>query len=289
MWGAAIVGAALAVLALRDVFHTLWHPSGKGWLSSRVASVVWRVTGRLGPGARGVAGPTVMLTVIVVWAGLVVLAGAVAYLPHVAADGFVYASSLDPADRSTVVDAVYVSAVVLSTLGFGDVVPVEPGLRIATAVQALIGFSLLTAGVTWITQVQAALVRRRTAARLISALDRADEQAPGGQEASDPSLTSVEQVTRDLVAVHVDMGQTMPTYYFVDRDPEASLAVVLPWTDSLAQRARGSDDARLRAAGNALDVALGDLVDLLDRRFLDVGGERDAVLRRYREDHGLAS
>lgn len=39
-------GAALILVALRDVFHTLWHPVGRGSLSTLVMTGVWRCWGR---------------------------------------------------------------------------------------------------------------------------------------------------------------------------------------------------------------------------------------------------
>ena len=45
-------------------------------------------------------------------------------------DGFAYGSELNPAERSAVFDSLYVSLVTIGTLGFGDIVPTSPFLRV---------------------------------------------------------------------------------------------------------------------------------------------------------------
>nr|WP_281360133.1 potassium channel family protein [Isoptericola halotolerans] len=60
-----------------------------------------------------------------------------------------------------VVDALYLSLVSLTTVGYGDITPLTPWLRIAAPVEGLLGFALLTAAVSWVLQVYPALTRRR--------------------------------------------------------------------------------------------------------------------------------
>ena len=45
----SIIGAGLVLVAVRDVFHTLFHPDGRGRLSRFIGRSVWgamRVAGR---------------------------------------------------------------------------------------------------------------------------------------------------------------------------------------------------------------------------------------------------
>ncbi|MDT0167161.1 potassium channel family protein [Actinotalea sp. AC32] len=284
-WLSTVAGFAVVVLTLRDVFHTLWHASGEGRVSRGLARVLWGATGRLGTHARDVAGPLLLVSVVACWAVLVVVGGALVYLPAIAGGGFAYSSNLDPATRSPVVDALYVSTVGVSTLGFGDLVPRDGWLRLLAGAQALLGFSLLTAGVSWVLQVQATLVRRRTTARFLVAVWRT--RADGAPPPGDAVLA---QATERLANVHVDLGQTAPSYYFRDQDAEASLAWALHAADDLASRARGSDDDALRAGGAALDRVVDELAALLGRRFVRTGGdgsrERADLVRRLARDHG---
>ncbi len=45
-WLATAAGAALVLLVLHDIFHTLGHPEGQGSLSRLVLSTIWRLSRR---------------------------------------------------------------------------------------------------------------------------------------------------------------------------------------------------------------------------------------------------
>ncbi|MFE7630824.1 potassium channel family protein [Kocuria sp. NPDC057446] len=85
-----------------------------------------------------------MITVVVLWVLLQGVGWALVYLPHVPG-GFTYSPGVDPADCPDPVEALYISFVTLATLGFGDVVATDPWIRLATPLEALTGFALLTA------------------------------------------------------------------------------------------------------------------------------------------------
>ena len=232
----------------------------------------------------GIAGPAIMVIVIVAWAGLVIVGFAMVYLAGLRGGGFVYGSGLDPGDRSGVVDAVYVSAVVLSTLGFGDIVPSDGWLRLVTALEALIGFSLLTAGISWITQVQQVLARRRSCARFLLALRLADGDGEGRRV--EPTRALLEQAARDLAGTHVDLWQSTTSYYFRERDPDGSLAVALPWAAELARRGRVSEASDVRCGAAVLDIVIDDLAGLLRSEFVAVDGTgREDVLEAFLDAH----
>ncbi|SEE05775.1 hypothetical protein SAMN05216482_8952 [Streptomyces sp. PAN_FS17] len=59
-WLVSLAGAGLVMINVRDLFHTLWHPTRHGGLSRLVMTVLWRLARRirarrrlvgLGPGA----------------------------------------------------------------------------------------------------------------------------------------------------------------------------------------------------------------------------------------------
>ncbi len=73
---------------------------------------------------------------------------------------FLYATGLNPANNSGFVDALYLSLMTLTTLGYRTITPTAGWLRLLGPLEALIGFALLTASLTWVTSLYPALRRR---------------------------------------------------------------------------------------------------------------------------------
>lgn len=273
-------GFVLVLAALRDVFHTLLHPTGRGRISPAVTSLVWRLCRRLGPRAVRLSGPAAMATVAAVWITLIVSGWALVYWPHLET-GFSYGSGLEPTRRHDIVDAFYVSAVTLTTLGFGDVVPTAGWLRLAAPVEGLIGFVLLSAGVSWILQVYPALARRRATALHVHGLcrtrtaERLDEIEPA------VVALTLHDLATDINQARVDFMQYEVIYYFADPHTNTSLAAMAPYVLELSTAAQESDSAGVRHAGGMLDVALAGLAEALDSGHLHTGGETGTVLAVY--------
>jgi hypothetical protein len=289
-WLVTASGAAVVLLALRDIFHTLWHPSGRGGFSRRVMAAVWRA-GRPRRGRRRVsvlAGPLAMGFVVVTWVALVGLGWTLVYWPHLAG-GFVVGPGGGPAGRGGILDALYVSMVTVATLGFGDIVPTDEWLRVAVPVEALLGFALLTAAVTWVLQVYPALTRRRVLAVRLSLLDRTDAVRTLARDDVPVIASVLESLAVDLVQARVDLKQYAETYYFRDGEEAESLAANVATAARLAHAATGSPRADVRFTGRLLATALTDLARLLDEQFLRVGGDLDDVLAAYAADHGHGS
>ncbi|MFG2985952.1 potassium channel family protein [Streptomyces sp. NPDC048258] len=137
-WLFNVAGAALVLFVLRDVFHTLWHPTRHGGLSRLVMTSLWRLSSSLTPRRRasGLTGPLAMVAVVAVWALTVVVGWALIYWPHMP-DAFTYTAGLRPAEHASFVDALYISLVNVSTLGLGDIAPTEGWLRIFAPLEAL--------------------------------------------------------------------------------------------------------------------------------------------------------
>ncbi len=286
-WVITLLGAALVLAALRDIFHTLWHPSGHGGLGRKVLAAVWRA-GRPQHGhrrVRALAGPLAMVVVVMAWVVLIVLGWTLIYWPHLA-DGFFISEALHQTTRGGLLDALYLSMVTLATLGFGDIVPTAEWLRVAVPVQAMLGFVLLTAVVTWVLQVYPALTRRRALAIRLSLLHRVDAVRVLGEQDVPMAANLLEDLASDLVQARVDLTQYAETYYFRDGEESVSLPANIATAVGLARAAERSPRADLRFAGQLLDTALGDFARLLDAHFLRVGGPPEAVLRAYAADHG---
>jgi Ion channel len=173
----------------------------------------------------------------------------------------------------------------VATLGFGDIVPTEEWLRVAVPVQALLGFVLLTAAVTWVLQIYPALTRRRGLAIRLSLLRRADAVRVLTEQDVPMAANLLEDLAGELVQARVDLTQYAETYYFRDSEESASLAASIGTAVQLAHAAERSPRPDMRFAGRLLDTALADFAHLLDERFLRVGGSPEAVLAAYAADH----
>jgi hypothetical protein len=286
-WVITCFGVLVVLATLRDIFHTLWHPSGRKGLGRTVMAAVWRA-GRPRRGHRRVsvlAGPLSMVVVVLAWVVLIVLGWTLIYWPHLD-DGFFISEGLQATSRGGFLDALYLSMVTVATLGFGDIVPTEEWLRIAVPVQAMLGFALLTAAVTWVLQIYPALTRRRTLAIRLSLLHRADAVRVLAEEDVPMAANLLENLAGELVQARVDLTQYAETYYFHDGEESASLAATIGTAVQLAGAAAQSPRMDMRFAGKLLDAALGDFARLLDEQFLRIGGPPGAVLAAYAADHG---
>jgi voltage-gated potassium channel Kch len=285
-WLITGVGAALLLLTLRDIFHTLWHPSAGGSLSEIIIRAIWRAGRRRRRRGhpKAVTGPVALLAVIVTWLALVVLGGALIYAPHLP-ESFVYGPGLDPREHSAFLDAMYLSAVTVGTLGFGDLVPADPWLRLVVPAQSLIGFALLTAAVSWIVVVYPALSRRRALAVRLSLTRRSVHDGLLAEPESVLGAVVLERLASEVVQVRVDLAQYAETYYFRDGPDDSALPTTIGIAVDLATQGQKSPRADVRLAARMLDEAIDELARVLDDRFLRTHGSRAEILAAYAEAH----
>ncbi len=286
-WLAAGAGTLLVLLVLRDMFHTLGHPEGQGELSSLVLRATWRLTGRRGGRGRfsRLSGPLALLSIIVLWGILTVLGWALLYWPSIPT-GFSYTSGPVPDPGGRILDALYLSMVSLSTLGFGDIVPTSELMRIVNPLQALFGFALLTVAVSWILQIYPALTRRRVLALRLSALQRTDVVSSLHVQSSTLLPAIVESLAGDVIQAGVDLRQYSETYYFRDLDPNASLAAMLTYAAELGRVGASGQVGDLRLAANLLNRALEDFAELLCTQYGNTGQTVPETLAAYAADQG---
>jgi hypothetical protein len=280
-----LAGIAALVVGLWDMYHSLLHPSGTGPLSSRVQSGVWAVS-KLGGHRLGFAvGPAAMVAVVAFWVVLQTVGWALVYLPHIP-QGFTYSSGIAPVEYPDVVEALYVSLVTLSTLGYGDMVATDDWIRLASPLEALTGFALLTAALTWFTQVYQPLSRRRTLAlELKSLADVAYAEGIGGEDPASVARV-LDGLAADVMKSRVDLTQHSESYYFQEKDPQLSLARQLPYAIVLRDRALQAPAPAVRSSARRLGIALDQLADKLREGFLHRGEDAEDVFAAYAEDHG---
>lgn len=292
---ATIVGVVAIAFGLRDVFHTVLHPGGHGSLSDGLQAAVWRlfrVLARPFPALLALAGPVALAATLGVWATLVAVGWALVLWPHLP-QGFLIASGLDPAEQGGFADALYVSFVTLSTLGYGDIAPRSGWLRILGPLEAFVGFSLITAAISWILSVYPVLARRRSLARRIALIREGEPIAAvkalhlGG----DSAATLLDELTTGIIAVEGDLSQFPVTYYFHGDDDRSSLCAAMPHLVRLAADASSPDcPPAIRLRGAMLQQAIQDFAAELGGRFLALpAAPVDAVLRAYAADHDPAA
>ncbi len=282
--GSTVLGAAIIAYGLTDIFLTLLHPHARGRMTRGIVSGVWHLTSGLGPRARAASGPIATLAVVLAWATAQAVGWALVYLPHVP-EGFLYNEGINPDRYVDFFEALYVSLVSLSTVGFGEVVPIEPIIRILAPVQAVIGFALLTASATWLLQLFPTLGRRRSTALSLTMLGRAGYADRLHEMDAASAATVVRGVAQQIAAVRVDLSQSPESYYFREGQAPTSLGRALPVAVALAAAARTSPNTDLSMAGTVLEDALEDLGACLRDNFGARGESRADFIDSFARDH----
>lgn len=287
---ATLSGAGLIILALREIFQQLFHPNGGSSLSRALMQTVWRLFRRIAvhrPASLALAGPVTYLTVIASWSILLVVGWALIFWPRMPG-GFLYASGLGNSGQGGFLEALYLSLVTLATLGYGDIVPTSGWLRVLAPLEALIGFGLFTAAISWLLSIYPALSRRQVFAHEVT-LIRESERETGSAvrevsaDATDRMLISL---TTQLVTIQGDLVQFPITYYFHNGDERYALPVVMTYLVRLAESGGEEDcspEVRLRAA--VLGAAIDDFSTTVASYFLDLSSSpTEEVLEAYARD-----
>ncbi|HET9349043.1 MAG TPA: potassium channel family protein [Arthrobacter sp.] len=223
-----------------------------------------------------------MAAVIGAWAGLAAIGWALLYLPHLP-EGFVHGSGVP--QRGDFGEALYISLVTLSTVGFGDIVPADPLLRLVVALEAVTGFGLLTATVTWILQTFPALNRRRALAHQLNLFR--ESAGPDGVLSLDPGHAAglLESMAGNVASVSIDLLAFHETYYFREIEQRGSLPATVAYAEELASQAQRSDSPELQFAGRMLHASLDALADVLRGKFGHAGATSSDVFDHYEVHH----
>jgi hypothetical protein len=281
----------MVLLALRDVFDTLFHPHGRGVISDTLIRAVWRLTRRLVRGNHRVlslAGPLAFIGVIAVWGSLVVFGFALIIWPHMPED-FAFGEGVDVAHQDGFIDALYLSMVNLTSLGYGDVVPTSDLLRLLGPLETLIGLGLLTASISWILILYRVLADYRSLSHEISLLIEAERSGAGGLDSLDPAVAAgvLADLTSRVLPMRDDFVHSPIAYYFHPRDPRHALPVLLPGLLEVVERCSAPDrPAAVRFQAAMLGQALEDLLSTIAEDFVgEPTCDTHEALAGYRRDH----
>jgi hypothetical protein len=285
-----LLGVALIALALRDIFDVLFHPLGRGMIARRVVLAVSAIARRIAPGARPVSlltGPLSYIAVVATWATLLAVGWALFFLPYIP-DGFTFDRGLDPTEHSGFLDALYISLVNLTSLGYGDISPASPGLRVLGPVETLFGLGLLTASISWLISIYSAIAQRDSLAHEVYLAKEAEERLGEKIADADPQLLErlLASFTEQLIATRRDLIHFPIIHYFRTEDEERALAALLPFLASLV--AEASEESRphaLRVRAEMLRMAIDDFAKTLRVRLRIPGETTVATLEHYQSDH----
>lgn len=289
-WLFTALGTALIVVALLDIFRTLWHPRGFGGVARTIFTTVWRLTRPLSRGERSseLSGPLALVLTVGMWAMMMILGWALIYLPRLPEE-FNYSSSLDPSQSSGLVAAIYVSFVTVATLGFGDIIPAAPALRLIVPLQALVGFGLLTAAISWVLQLYPALGRRRGLARRLSALACADTRRLVSTGEVSVATGLLDAITEGVIEVQVDLLQYGETYFFREERAANSLAATSGVLLDMIDAGRAASAFEVRHAADVLAAAVDDLSTAVAQQYPhlddDAADDPADVLAAFARDH----
>ncbi|MGM1030468.1 MAG: potassium channel family protein [Actinomycetota bacterium] len=283
-----IAGIVIIALGLRDMFHALLRPEGTGRISPAVLAIVWRLSKATGHRVGSAVGPMGMVLVILLWVMLQAVGWALIYLPHVPA-GFNYSPGIDPAAYPDFVEALYISLVTLTTLGYGDVVAIDPWLRGATPLEALTGFALLTTALTWFAQIHPPLSRRRALALRLHGMAESD-YAEAIPELDAGSLSrTLDALAAQVAGVRVDFAQHSEGFYFREETAALSLPRQIPYALAVRDAAMARTEPEVRLSTKQLTVALDELSAGLRSEFLRTGEGAEEIFGAFADDHGRES
>jgi len=285
-----LLGVALLAIALRDIFDVLFHPLGRGIIARRVVLGVSGLARRLPTGRSTIgllAGPLGYTAVVVTWAALLAVGWALIFMPQLP-EGFVFDSELDPAAHSGFVDALYISLVNLTSLGYGDISPGTPLLQLLGPIETMFGLGLLTASISWLLSIYSAISRRDSLAHEVRLAKETEERLGEKLADADPELLEalLAGFAEQLIRVRRDVIHFPITHYFRTEDEERALAGLLPFLDSLVEEAGAEERPHsLRVRAEILRMAIDDFAETLRVRLRMPGESTADTLRHYQSEH----
>ena len=271
------------MFTIRQIFQDLFHPTQSGALSEWIGRRLFRLLRRR-KRLLASAGPLSVVTVILVWATLLVVGFALIYW-SVFPNDFQIRSTNQPTNSDGFWWVLYYSLEMLTTLGLGDIQPTPNWLRILSGCHTLIGFTLVTASITWIVLLFPALRRTRTLARKATTLVESETKT-GVPVASARMHLVLFGLAEEVIRARVDLVHFPILFYFYAEDQRASLPhALLKLTGVASQAVERERDNLVRLGGTALMTALQDFSDNLAERLGVEVRSPESVLQAYAKLH----
>lgn len=282
----SIIGGALVILlALRDLFSTLFHPGTTGTISDWISLSLWRLFRKLFRKSLIHAGPLIFLSVIGYWGFSMILGFALIYRPFMP-DGFVFMRGLEPASFDSFFAAMNFSVGTLITEFIGAT-PTNSVLQLLTTLEAIFGFAILTASISWILSIYPVIEHRRSLAHQASLFHYGEVTGYRHLESlSDAELQTILLGLASQLTTHRnELSQFPITYYFQEPESRTAIAGILFYISELADRFTDREGA-VHIAAVTLGGAVEDYLSLVDEQFFRQSFDnKQASLRRLAEDH----
>jgi hypothetical protein len=236
------------------------------------------------------AGPLSYIAVVATWTILLVLGWALIWMPQLP-QGFSFDHGLNPAEHTGFLDALYLSLVNITSLGYGDIAPASAAMRVLGPVETLFGLGLLTASISWLISIYNAIGRRDSLSHEVHLAKQAEARLGEGLADADPALLErmLASFTTQLIATRRDLIHFPITHYFRTEDEDRALSGLLPFLTSLA--AEASEPRRpqaLKVRAEMLRMAIDDFAATLRVRLHIPGDTTGATLEHYQADHRRA-
>jgi hypothetical protein len=284
-WWKVAVGVAIVVFAVREMFDDLFHPTQSGALSEWIASRLFRVFRRW-PSMLPTSGPLSIAAAIVTWALLLSMGFALIYWASFPG-GYEFQTTVPAGAWDRWWWSFYYSLEMLTTLGLGDIRPSPTWLKVLSAFHTLLGFSLVTASITWILLVFPALRRMRTLSRKAVTLSDAEKQT-GVRVTSRGMHVVLAGLAEEVIQTRVDLIHFPLLFYFYAEDRRASLPHALfPLMHFAAEGTEAGADDLVRLAATGLRIALVDLAALIGERLKCEKRDPELVFRKFEDLHSV--
>ena len=163
-WLLLVLGVALVLIGLLDVFFAVLNYDGSSFLSGRLYRATWStlrtftkpLPARIRHFGLSLGAPLMIPATMLLWMFVEILGFGLIYYSQT--DYFSYTSGARP----TFPHMIYLSGVTIGTLGYGDITPQNPFFGVVTFTQALIGFSIITLFITYILNIYQVLQQWNT-------------------------------------------------------------------------------------------------------------------------------
>jgi hypothetical protein len=262
-----IAGVAIVLGIALDMALTVLHPTIRGAFSHRLTRGLWRAIRAVSVATRSrrvltFAGPLATVALFVAWLGGLWLGFALIYLPFI--DQF--SATVHFATRG-IFAALYASASVLTTLGLGDVLPTQNGIRVAVVCEAAGGVATLSAAISYVLSVYPLATQTRAHALYLSDLRLRWPRAACEYIAATGN-NGVAEIHQRLIDGHQSLRRFPVLYYFHPDAEEESVMRLLESATVLCAVARWAPPGEVTPYGFRLAKGLETTLELIRSDYL---------------------